>query len=368
MIHSFRPELARCVLVATALAASLVWAAEKPVVNFYNWADYIGETTIADFEAEYGIKVNYDIYDSTPLVDAKLMAGGSGYDVVMHSASYAARLIPVGIFQPLDKSKLPNWRHLDPKVLERFEAFDPGLRYGVPYMWGTTGFTYNVDMIRQRMPDAPVDSGAMIFDPDIVSRFADCGVSFLDGPEDVLPLALVYLGLDPNSADPDELKQAEMLLKSVRPYIKYFSSGKMLIDLPNGEVCIAMSWSGDYASANARAQEAGIDIDLAYTMPIEGANIWFDVAFIPADAPHPNNAHLLLDYLMRPEVIADISNYTNYANANADATPLVDPAITSDPAIYPGADVMQRLHDGRMLPPKQQRLRTRVWSRLKTGV
>jgi putrescine transport system substrate-binding protein len=356
------------VLAASLLCLSVGLAGEEPVVNFYNWADYIGETTIADFEAEYGIEVNYDIYDTTPLVDAKLMAGGTGYDVVMHSAAYAARLIPVGIFQPLDKGQLPNWRHLDTSVLARFEAYDPGLQFGVPYMWGTTGFTYNVDMIRERMPDAPLDSGAMIFDPAIISRFADCGVSFLDSPEDVLPLALLHLGLNPASSDPDELKQAELMLKSVRPYLKYFSAGKMLIDLPNGEVCMAMSWSGDYATARTRAEEAGIDINLAYTMPIEGAIMWFDVAFIPVDAPHPENAHKLLNFLMRPDVIADISNFTNYANANASATPLVDPAITSDSAIYPDAEVRQRLHAGKLLPPKQQRLRTRVWSRLKTGI
>ncbi len=358
----------RHLLVANLLCASAAVAAEDNVVNFYNWSDYIGETTIADFEAEYGIEVNYDIYDNTPLVEAKLLAGGTGYDVVVHAASYSARLIPVGIFQPLDKARLPNWKHLDPEVLARFEFYDPGLRYGVPYMWGTTGFTYNVDMIRERMPDAPVDSGAMIFDPEIVSRFADCGVSFLDGPESVLPLALLYLGLNPSSSDPDELKQAEQLLKSVRPYLKYFSGGKMLLDLPNREICIAMSWSGDYAVASTRAEEAGIDINLAYTMPIEGASIWFDVAFIPSDAPHPENAHKLLNFLMRPEVIADISNFTNYANANASATALVDPSITSDPAIYPTAQLMERLHGGKLLPPKQQRLRTRVWSRLKTGI
>jgi putrescine transport system substrate-binding protein len=356
------------VLATSLLCLSVGLAAEEPVVNFYNWADYIGETTIADFEAEYGIEVNYDIYDNTPVVDAKLMAGGTGYDVVMHAAANATRLIPVGIFQPLNKERLPNWQHLDANVLARFEDYDPGLRFGVPYMWGTTGFTYNVDMIRERMPDAPVDSGAMIFDPAVISGFADCGVSFLDSPEDVLPLALLHLGLNPASSDPDELKQAELMLKNVRPYLKYFSAGKMLIDLPNGEVCIAMSWSGDYATAIVRAREAGIDINLAYTMPTEGAIIWFDAAFIPVDAPHPENAHKLLNFLMRPEVIADISNFTNYANANASATPLVNPAITSDPAIYPDAEVMQRLHAGKLLPPKQQRLRTRVWSRLKTGI
>ena len=342
--------------------------AEEPLLNIYNWADYIGADTIADFETEYGIEVNYDIYEASEMVDAKLMAGSSGYDLVLHSAAFSTRLISVGIYQPLDKAKLPNWKHLDPQLLEQFSKYDPGVRFGLPYMWGTTGFTYNVDMIRERMPDAPVNSGDLLFKADVVAKFADCGVSLLDSPLTVIPVVLVYLGYRADSVVPEQLKEVELLLKSIRPYIKYFSSAKMLVDLPSREVCIAQSWSGDYSVASRRARDAGLDLNLAYTMPIEGSTIWFDGLYIPADARHPDNAHLFLDYLLRPEVIAPISDFIGYANPNMDATILVDPAITSDPAIYPDAKVQSRLQSTKVYEPKTERLRSRVWSRVKTGL
>ncbi|MCZ6619120.1 MAG: polyamine ABC transporter substrate-binding protein [Gammaproteobacteria bacterium] len=342
--------------------------AEESVLNIYNWADYIGSDTISDFEDEYGIEVNYDVYEASEMVDAKLMAGSSGYDLVLHGAAFSARLITAGIYRPLDKKRLPNWRHLDPDLLQRFDHFDPGLRFGVPYMWGTTGFTYNVDMILERMPDAPVASGDLLFKPEIVSKFADCGVSLLDAPVTVIPVVLAYLGYEADSVEPEHLKEVELLLKSIRPYIKYFSSAKLLVDLPSREVCIAQSWSGDYAVASRRARDAGLEVNLAYTMPIEGSTIWFDALFIPADAPHPDNAHLFLDYLLRPEVIARVSDFIGYANPNRDATALVDPAITSDPAIYPDAEVQSRLQSTRVYQPKIERLRSRVWSRVKTGL
>ena len=350
------------------LLAGLGRAAEQPVLNIYNWSDYVAPDTLANFERETGIKVNYDIYDSSEIVDTKLMAGSTGYDIVFHSASFTARLIPVGIMQPLDKTKLDNWHNLDPLVLATYEEFDPGLRYGVPYTWGTTGFTYNVRKILERMPDAPVHSADLVFRPEIVSRFADCGVSLLDSPTDVLPMALIYLGYDSNSVKPEELRAAEELLKAIRPYIRYFSSQKFLIDLPSEEVCIAMNWSGDYSVAKRRASEAGLDIELAYDMPVEGMPAWFDAAYIPADARHPDNAHRFLNYLLRPEVIAAVTNFVGYANANAAATALVDESLRNDPAIYPDAEVMQRLHTTRVLPPKIERLRSRSWSRVKTGM
>jgi len=345
-----------------------VIAEEDKVLNVYNWADYIGEDTLADFQSEYGIKINYDIYESSEIVDAKLMAGNTGYDVVVHSAAFSARLIPVGIYQPLDKSKLTNLSNLDSRVLDLLAESDPGNRYAIPYMWGTTGFSYNVEMIKERMPDAPLASGDMIFNPEIVSRFADCGVSFLDSPTDVIPMTLIYLGLDGNSTDPDEIAEAEQVLRGVRPYIKYFSSAKMLMDLPNKEICIAMSWSGDYATAYVRAKEAGVDIELAYTIPEEGSASWVDGVYIPSDAPHPDNAHLFLDFLMRPEVIAAISNKTNYANGNEASTPLVNPEIVNNPAIYATDDVLGNSTIQKLFPPKIERLRTRVWSRVKTGM
>jgi len=355
-------------LFLTAVAATLPAAAEEPVLNVYNWADYIGPATIADFEREFGIKVNYDIYDSAEVVDTKVMAGHSGYDVVIHSATFSHRLLPAGIFSPLDRSKLPNWKHLDPELLELFQPFDPGTRYSAPYMWGTLGFSYNVDMVRERIPDAPLDSAAFAFEPEYASRLADCGLTLLDSPTDVIPTALLYLGYQADSMDPSELKEAETLLKRIRPYVKYFDSTKMLIDMPNKEVCVAMSWSGDYSVAWRRAREAGIKINLAYTVPKEGVPFWLDAAYVPADAPHPDNAHKFINFLLRPEVIAAISNFTGYANANRDATSLVNPEYTGNPAIYPDEDIIKRLHPTTVQPPKIERLRSRTWTRVKTGL
>lgn len=341
---------------------------EKPLLNIYNWADYIDPAIITAFEKEYGIKVNYDIYDSSEIVDTKLMTGRSGYDIVVHAAAFSVRLIPIGVYQPVDYAKLSNWHHIDPNILAIIDDHFPVKMIGVPYMWGSTGFAYNVDMVKQRMPDAPVHSADLIFKPEIVRKFADCGVSLLDDPTSVIPAAMLYLGYPPNSVEDKHLAAVEKLLKSIRPYIKYFSSTKMLLDLPSKEVCIAMSWSGDYAVAANRAAEAGLDINLAYSVPIEGATDWFDIAFITADAPHVENAHLFLDYILRPEVIALASNYIGYANANKSATALVDPGITSNKAIYPDADILKRLHPSEVLPPKLERRRSRVWTKIKTGL
>jgi putrescine transport system substrate-binding protein len=356
-------------LAALALTAAMgAGAAEEKVLNVFSWPDYMAPDTISNFEREYGIKVNFDTYDLTEMAEARLLAGRTGYDVVVHAERYSARLIPIGVYRPLDKSKLPNWKNLDPWVLETLDSADPGNRYGVPYLWGTTGFTYNKRMIRERMPDAPVDSGDMIFKPEVIRRFADCGISFIDEPTDVIPLAMLYLGHDPNSMDPAELDEVEQLLKAVRPYIRYFSSAKMLIDLPNEEVCIAMSWSGDYAQAMWRARQAGRPVDLAYTVQKEGALAWFDLWFIPSDAPHPDNAHLFLNYLLRPDVIAAISNETRYASANTRAPPLLLPEVRNDPAVYPPDEIRLNLHKGVLFDPKSERRRSRLWSRVKTGL
>ena len=343
-------------------------AEEEKVVNFYNWADYIGESTLADFEKEYGIKVNYDIYDTSDIVDAKLMAGRTGYDVIIQAASYSARLIQAGIYQPLDKNKLDNRKHLDPYILQMMAEFDPGNKYTIPYMWGTTGVSYNIDMLKERMPDVPLETSDFFFKPEIISQFADCGVTVLDGPIDTLPSVLIYLGYPANSVDSQHLREAEQLMKSIRPYVKYFSSAKMLIDMPNKEICVAMSWSGDYSVARARAKEAGIDINLGYSMSGKAIHAWVDAMFIPKDAPHPNNAHLLINYLMRPEVIAPITDLTGYANANSSATTLVNPEVTGDPAIYPDEEMMQRLQLALVYSPKLERPRSRTWTRIKSGL
>ena len=361
-----------CVIMVILLALSMFpctpHAAEEKIVNMYNWADYIGPDTIADFEREYGIRVNYDIYDTTEIVDAKLMTGKTGYDLVVHAASYSARLIEAGVYQPLERNRLDNWKHLDPEILQIMANIDPGNRHGVPYMWGTTGISYNVDMVRERFPDAPLDTADFFFKPEIISRFADCGVTVLDGPIDTLPIVMSYLGYPGNSIDPAHLRDVERVMKSIRPYIRYFSSAKMLIDMPNKEVCVAMSWSGDYIVARTRAAEAGIDINLAYAMPEKGIPAWVDSMFIPSDAPHPENAHLLINYLLRPEVIAPASSYVGYANANRSATALVDPDITGDPAIYPDADVRSRLELSLVYSPKMERNRSRTWTRIKSGL
>lgn len=343
-------------------------SSEPKELNIYNWADYIGETTIADFEKETGIKVRYDLFDSNETLDAKLAVGSTGYDITFPSSSFFARQIAAGIFQKLDKSKLPNLGNIDPEIARVIAVqADPGNEYAVPYMWGTNGFTYNVDMIKERMPDAPVDSLAMIFDPAIIAKFADCGVSFLDSPEDVFQLALAYMGKDPTSQDPADIVAATDMLMNVRPFIRKFDSQEYLNALPNEEICIAMNWSGDYATAATRAEEAGIKVNLAYTVPKEGTNIWADGMLIPADAPHPENAHIFLNYMLRPEVIAQCTNYTNYANANAAAKALVDPAIAANPAIYPDAEVMKRGFPAVTRDNEMLRVITREWTRFKTG-
>ena len=356
--------LASCLLCIPFAAAQYAGG----TLNIYNWSDYIGETTLEEFGAEYGIKVNYDVYDSSQIVDTKLLAGRTGYDVVFHAASNSALLITADVYLSLDKSLLPNWRYLEPGLLQRVAEFDPGNRYGVPYMWGTTGFTYNRDLILERMPNAPLTSAELVFNPDIVSRFADCGVTLLDSASEVLGTALAYLGYHPNSIDPEELKAAEEVVRAIRPYIKYFDSTKMLLDLPSQEVCIAHSWSGDYSVAAKRAREAGIDIDLGFTIPDEGSLMWFDLLLIPSDAPNPENAHLFINYLMRPEVIANISNFTGYANANTAAIHMVDPVIASDLAIYPDESIIARSIVTISHPPKIQRLRSRLWTRIKAGL
>ena len=356
--------------ISTASEQDLIDAAKgtPQKLNIYNWADYIHPDAITRFEEEFGIDITYDIYDSSEIVDTKLMTGRSGYDVVVHAASFTARLATVGIFHPIDFNKLPNWHHLDPNLIRRAdEKYSNGLQ-GVPFFWGTTGITYNVDLIKERMPNAPLDSSALIFDPEIISQFTDCGISFLDDPTSVIPMAMMYLGYPANSVDLQQLKEVETLVKAVRPYITYFSSTKMLLDLPSEEVCIAMSWSGDYSVASNRAKEAGIDINLDYIIPKEGGGMWFDNMYIPEDAPHRENAYLFLNYMLRPEVIAASTDYIGYANANSSATPLVNPSLAANVAIYPDAETLQRLQTTEVLAPKEERKRSRTWTKIKTGL
>ena len=355
-------------IVGCGRAGSQPGGAEPPKLHIYNWADYIGRDTIAEFEARTGIKVVYDTYDADETLEAKMMAGDSGYDVVSTSTDYFSRQIKAGIYQPLNPALLSNWRNLDPHILALEAHSDPGNRYAMPYLRHVNGFAYNVDKVRERMPDAPVDSLDLLFKPEIVSRFADCGVTFLDSAEDVLQLALNYLHLDPNTARPEDYAQAEKLLRSVRPYIRAFDSTEYMNGLATGEVCIAMSWSGDYATSRARARAAGVEVPLAFTVPKEGANASFDALLIPADAPHPENAHKFLNFILEPRVIAGITNYIHYANDNRAASAYVEPQILSDPAVYPTAEEVARLYYSYEISPALERLRNRTWTRIKTDL
>lgn len=339
------------------------------VVNVYNWADYIGTETIAKFEAEYGIKVNYDVYDAAEVVDVKLLAGNSGYDVVIHSNSFSARIAPAGVYDTLDKSRIPNARHLDPETMRIIDAYPNVSDKQVPYFWGTTGYAWNADLVYERLgKDYPMDSGDILFEPEVIAKLADCGVSFLDSPLDVMPMLLVYLGMDPNSLDPEDLQVAQERLSELRPYIRYFSGAKMLVDLPNKEVCVAMSWSGDYATAKWRAAEAGIDIDLRYTAPKEGTGMWVDGLYIPDDAQHKDNAYLFINFILRPDINAEITNTVNYATANRAAWPLIDPAVRNDPAVFPTREIMQTMYATTAQDPKDARRRTRAYVQARSGM
>ena len=365
----------RAALGALLLAGALATAgcsgrsdgADEKQVSVYNWADYIGKHTNADFEAATGIRVDYDTFDADSTLEAKMLAGGSGYDVVGTSTNYFSRQIKAGAYQKLNRRLLTNWGNLDPKILELMDKSDPGNRYAVPYLHAINGFAYNVDMIRARMPDAPVDSLDLIFKPEIVARFADSGVIFLDSAEDVLQLALVYLHRNPNSPAAADFKAAEELLLTVRPFVRTFDSVEYLNGLANKEACIAMSWSSDYAVAMARARAAGVDVKLAFTVPKEGANATYYGLLIPYDAPHVKAAHAFINFLLIPKVIADITNEIHYGNDNLAANRFVDPQILNDPTLYPTPEIMKRLYLTDEVSAATERIRTRTWTRIKTA-
>lgn len=338
------------------------------VVNVYNWADYIAPDTIEKFQAEYGIRVNYDIYDGSQVVDVKLLAGNSGYDVVVHSSQYSSRLTPLGLYEKLDYSRLDNLRHMDPELLEQIDIYEETRGYSIPYHWGTTGYAWNAELVRERLPDHPMDSSDVLFDPAVASKLADCGISLLDGPTDVYPMVLAYLGRDPNAVDDESLAAAEAQLMKVRPYIRYFSNQKMQIDLANQEVCVAMSWGGDYANAARRARQAGLELDLRYTMPKEGSGLWVDGIYMPADAPHKDNAYLFMNFLMRPEIAADIANQVFYANSNQSSWQYMKPEILNDPAVFPSEEDWGLLYPVLSVDPKRERFRTRSFARVKAGI
>ncbi len=340
--------------------------AEK-VVNVYNWSDYIEPTVLDDFTKETGVKVNYEVMDSNELLETKLVAGRTGYDVVVPSANFLARQIKSGIYQKLDKSKLTNLKNLDPTITERLAVFDPANEHAVNYMWGTSGVAYNEEAIKAAMPDAPVDSFAMFWDPKVVSKFAKCGVSVLDAPSEVIGTVLIYLGKDANSEDPDDLKAAEKVLVAARPYIRLINSSKYIEDLANGEICLALGWSGDTLQARDRAAEAQKPFTIKYNIPKEGAVMFFDSMAIPADASHVKNAHLFIDYMLRADVAAKNSNFISFANSNAASWPMVTAEVKNNPGIFPTPEMMPKLVPDLPESAEFTRTLTRTWTRFRTG-
>lgn len=338
-------------------------------LNVYNWGEYIGEETIANFEKEFDIKVTYDLYDSVETADAKLLAGSSGYDVVSHSGTSIGRLIPAGILQPFDKSKLPNYENLREDVLAQLAAnWDPTNEYVIPYMWGTHGITFNEELVKETHPDAPLGSMDLIFDPKHMEKLAECGVSFLDSPTDVIPMALAHLGLDPSSTNKEDYDKAGELLASIRPFIKTFDNYAYQ-RMPEKEFCVAVTWGPDGLLAMSGAAEANTGVVLDFQLP-DGdgkANVWVDGWVIPADAKNVENAHLFLDYMMRPDVAAGDSNFTWYATANEAAIPLIDEEVTDSPAAFPPAESVSKMYTLSVVPPKVERIRTRIWTNFKAG-
>ena len=355
------------VAVAAMLAATGVQAQAAKEVYVYNWSDYIDFKILEDFTKETGIQVIYDTYDSNDMLETRLMAGKSGYDVVVPTTQFLAREIKAGVIAPLDKAKLPNWKHLDEAILDRVAAYDPNNAHSVPYMWGTSGIGYNVKQVQQRMPNAPVDSLALIFDPAVAAKFKDCGIMVLDAADELIPAALRYLGLDPDAKDAATIAKAEALLLKVRPFIRKFHSSQYIEDLANGAICIAFGYSGDIVQARSRAEEAKKGVEIVYSVPKEGALIWVDTFAIPKDAPNKDHAHAFINYMMKPEVIGKASNAVFYPNANKDSDPFVSNEVKSDRGIYPAPAVLKTLFAITPYDQASQRALNRAWTRVKRG-
>jgi putrescine transport system substrate-binding protein len=341
---------------------------DDKTLNVYNWSDYIAEDTIPAFEKKSGVKVVYDVFDSNEMVETKLLAGSSGYDIVVPTLNFLGRQIQAGVFQPLDKSKIPNLANLDPEMMKRIALQDPENKYAVPYLWGTTGIGYNVDKVTAAFGNTDVaNSWDLVFKPENLAKLKDCGVTFLDTPSEIIPITLNYLGEDPNSQDPAVIDKAAALLKTIRPYITNFHSSQYIDSMAKGSTCLVVGWSGDIIQARDRAEEAKNGVKIGYSIPKEGAPMWFDMLAIPKDAKHVESAHAFINHLLDPQVAANNSNFVSYPNANTASTALIDKEITGDPTIYPPLDVQAKLFTFAIIPPDVDRQYTRIWTQLKTG-
>ncbi|MCE9683306.1 polyamine ABC transporter substrate-binding protein [Halomonas sp. M5N1S15] len=357
--------------VAVASLALMTGAAHADEVRVYNWSDYIAPDTLEKFTDQTGIRVIYDVYDSNEVLDAAMLSGRSGYDVVVPSNHYLTRQVSAGVYRELDHDKLPNMANLNPELMDDLEFIDPGSRHSIPYMWGTNGIGYNVERVEAILgEDAPVDSWALIFDPEVTTALKEggCGISMLDSGDEMLSPAMAYLGLSPLSEETADLEAAGDLIAAVRDNITYFHSSRYISDLANGDICVAAGYSGDIFQAADRAEEAGRDFTIAYSIPKEGAALWFDMMAIPADAPNPDNAHAFINFILEPEIAAAITEYVVYANPNVAANEFLDPDILNDTSIYPDQEVMDNLYVAEEKPLAVQRVRTRTWNRVKSGI
>jgi putrescine transport system substrate-binding protein len=351
----------------TASAPAAGAPAGNKVLNLYIWSDYLAADTLSNFEKETGIKVHAAYFDTNETLETKLLAGSSGFDIVVPTASYFERQIKAGVYLPLDKSKLPNLRYMDGLLMSKVALHDPGNAHGVIYMWGTNGIGYNEKLIKALMPNAPLDSWRMVFDPAVASKVAKCGISVLDSPAEMMRAVYSYIGKDPNSQSPDDLVKAEAVLLKIRPYIRNINSSEYIEALANGDICLAVGYNGDVLQARDRAREANKGVEIKYAVPKEGSILWFDMLAIPKDAPDPDSAYAFINYILTPRVIADVSNFKRYANADAQAQSLLDPAVRDDPGIYPPVAQREKLAVQLADSADQTRAITRVWQKFKTG-
>jgi putrescine transport system substrate-binding protein len=355
-----------CLQLAACGRAAAPASSQEKVVNIYNWYDYVKPEVLREFTARYGVEVRYNTFDSNNTLEARMLAGRSGYDVVFPSGAYLESMTAAGVFRPLDKSKLPNLRNMDPQIMRRLAAHDPDNAHAVVYTWGITGIAYDEAKVRARLAQAPVDSWSMLFDPAVAARLADCGIGLYESPNVIVPSVLAWLGEAPNSEDVSKLDRAQKALLAVRPYIRKISSGSLVDDIATGELCVIIASNGDAMQAQERVRIAGNGKDIRFSIPKEGAVMWFDVTAIPSDAPHPGNAHLFVNFLMDPAIAAENSNAIHFPTGNEKAQPLVHPELTNA-AIFPTGELASRLIPERAKSEEYVRLRTRMWTRFRTG-